>query len=146
MSSSLDEGVFTDGACSGNPGPGGWAAVWVQGGEVKDERHGAEARTTNNRMELTALIAAYEMIPPHATVNIYSDSQLCVKTINEWAASWERRGWRRKTGPVENLDLVQRAYALAKSRPGAKLIWIKAHVGTRWNEYADALARRGAAG
>ncbi|NJN64488.1 MAG: ribonuclease HI [Acidobacteria bacterium] len=133
-------GVFTDGACSGNPGPGGWAAVWVENDAVREERHGHEARTTNNRMEMSALIAAYEMIPADLPITIYSDSQLCVKTINEWAASWERRGWRRKTGPVENLDLVQRAYALAKARPKARLEWIKAHDGARWNEYADALA------
>jgi ribonuclease HI len=134
------EGVFTDGACSGNPGPGGWSAVLVRDARVVDERFGRDDRTTNNRMELKALIAAYEMIDPAEEVTIYSDSNLCVRTINEWASGWERRGWRRKTGPVENLELVKRAFELSKSRPKATLIWIKAHAGSRFNEYADALA------
>jgi len=133
-------GVFTDGACSGNPGPGGWGMVWVEDGEIVAQKHGHEPRTTNNRMELTALIAAYETLPRDAAVTIWSDSNLCVKTINEWAAGWQRRGWRRKTGPVENLELVRRAYDLARAHPRAKLRWIKAHDGSRWNEYADALA------
>lgn len=133
-------GVFTDGACSGNPGPGGWGMVWVEDDAIVAQQHGHEPRTTNNRMELTALIAAYEALPRDADVTIWSDSNLCVQTINEWAAGWERRGWRRKDGPVQNLDLVRRAYALAKDHPRAKLRWIKAHDGSRWNEYADALA------
>lgn len=134
------EGVFTDGACSGNPGPGGWGMVWVENGEVKAQDYGHEPRTTNNRMELRALISAYETLPADAEVTIYSDSNLCVKTINEWAAGWKRKGWKRKTGEVKNLELVQRAYALSLERPKAKLRWIKAHNGSRWNEYADALA------
>ncbi len=134
------DGVFTDGACTGNPGPGGWGTVWVKANEVVDQRHGHDPRTTNNRMELTALIEAYEMLPADAKVTIWSDSNLCVRTINEWAAGWKKLGWKRKTGPVENLELVQRAYALSLTRRGAKLRWIKAHNGSRWNEYADSLA------
>ncbi len=134
------DGVFTDGACSGNPGPGGWGAVYVRNNEVVDQRYGHETSTTNNRMELTALIAAYEMLPADAQVIVWSDSELCVKTLNEWAAGWERRGWKRKTGPVQNLDLVQRAFELAKRHRQVQLRWIKAHNGSRWNEYADALA------
>ncbi|MBK8482474.1 MAG: ribonuclease HI [Proteobacteria bacterium] len=134
------EGVFTDGACSGNPGPGGWGVVVVRNNEMVDERHGRDPDTTNNRMELMALIAGYELLPEAARTVIYSDSQLCVRTINEWAAGWAARGWRRKTGPVQNLELVQRAYALAQAHPGIELRWIKAHNGARWNEYADALA------
>ena len=134
------EGVFTDGACAGNPGPGGWGAVWVRDDQVVDQRHGHDPRTTNNRMELQALIAAYEMLPNDAEVTIWSDSNLCVRSINEWAAGWKRRGWKRKTGPVENLELVQRAYALSLAHRGATLRWIKAHNGSRWNEYADSLA------
>jgi ribonuclease HI len=80
------------------------------------------------------------MIDPEERITIYSDSNLCVRTLNEWAAGWERRGWRRKSGPVENLDLVRRAYELKRSRPLARLVWIKAHDGSRFNEYADALA------
>jgi len=133
-------GVFTDGSCEGNPGPGGWGAVWVEEDEIVEERSGADPDTTNNRMELMALIAAYEMLPTDQVINIYSDSQLCVNTINEWAKGWEKRGWKRKTGPIKNLDLVKRAYALAGERPLATLKWIKAHDGSRWNEYADTLA------
>jgi ribonuclease HI len=133
-------GVFTDGSCDPNPGPGGWGWVWVENGEIRGQGHGREAATTNNRMELTALIEAYQALPKDAACDVYSDSQLCVKTINEWAASWEKRGWKRKTGPVQNLDLVKRLYALAGQRPGLRLKWIKAHDGSRWNEYVDALA------
>ncbi|MEM7349448.1 MAG: ribonuclease H [Acidobacteriota bacterium] len=134
------EGVFTDGACTGNPGPGGWGTVWVKDNEVFEQRRGHDPNTTNNRMELQALIAAYEMLPKDAEVTIWSDSNLCVRTINEWAAGWKRLGWKRKTGPVENLELVQKAYHLSLARRGAKLRWIKAHNGSRWNEYADSLA------
>ncbi len=135
------EGVFTDGACSGNPGPGGWGAVWVQDGEVVDQRRGKDGETTNNRMELQALIAAYEMLPPDEETTIWSDSNLCVQTINQWAAGWKRKGWTRgKDKPVKNLELVKRAYNLSLTRPLAKLRWIKAHDGSRWNEYADSLA------
>jgi ribonuclease HI len=133
-------GVFTDGSCEGNPGPGGWGVVWVEDGEIVAERSGRSDATTNNRMELTALIAAYEMLPEDARVTVHSDSQLCVRTINEWAAGWERRGWKRKSGPIANLELVKRLYALAGAHPDVTLQWIKAHDGSRWNEYADALA------
>jgi ribonuclease HI len=134
------DGVFTDGACSGNPGRGGWGMVWVENDAVVKEANGGAENTTNNRMELTALIAAYEALPEDAEVTIYTDSNLCVKTINEWAKGWKARGWKRKTGPVENLELVQRAYALAQAHPKVELTWIKAHNGSRWNEYADCLA------
>lgn len=135
-----DEGLFTDGACSGNPGPGGWGVVWVRGGEVVAEANGGEPRTTNNRMELTALIEAYRMLDADSTETIWSDSTLCVKTVNEWAEKWERQGWKRKTGPVENLDLVKPLYELAKAHPLVKLRWLKGHAGQRWNERADVLA------
>jgi len=135
-----DSGVFTDGSCEGNPGPGGWGFVWVENGRIVASRSGHDPQTTNNRMELAALIAAYETLPADADVTVYSDSQLCVNTINEWAAGWERRGWRRKTGPIANLELVQRLYALARAHPHVKLRWIRSHDGSRWNEYADALA------
>ncbi len=133
-------GVFTDGSCEGNPGPGGWGFVWVEDDVVRAQGSGTAAATTNNRMELTALIEAYKALPPDADVTVFSDSELCVKTVNEWAAGWEARGWRRKTGPIKNLELVQELYRLAKARPKAKLRWIRAHDGSRWNEYADALA------
>ncbi len=133
-------GVFTDGSCEGNPGPGGWGVVWVEDGEIVAQDSGVDPDTTNNRMELTALIAAYKALPENASITVYSDSQLCVKTVNEWAAGWEKRGWRRKGGPIANLELVKELYALAGTRPHVGLQWIKAHDGSRWNEYADALA------
>lgn len=135
-----DDGVFTDGAADPNPGPGGWGAVYVVGGEIVDEAHGHEPYTTNNRMELTALLAGYRMVPPGVATTIYTDSNLAVRTINEWAPGWARNGWKRRGEPLKNLDLVQELYALAKSRPEITLQWIKAHAGSRWNEYADALA------
>lgn len=133
-------GVFTDGSCEGNPGPGGWGFVWVEENEIIKQGNGRDPQTTNNRMELQALIEAYRILPRDCHVVVYSDSQLCVKTINEWAAGWEKRGWKRKTGPIKNLELVQELYALANQHPEVELRWIKAHDGSRWNEYADALA------
>jgi ribonuclease HI len=135
-----DTGIFTDGSCQGNPGPGGWGAVHVRKGELLEQRYGFEPLTTNNRMELTAMIAGLEMASPAETVTIYSDSRLVVETLTSWARSWEARGWKRKEGEVKNLDLVQQAYALAKERPLATITWIRAHDGSRWNEYADALS------
>ncbi len=134
-------GVFTDGSCEGNPGPGGWAFVWVEDDDIRMEKSGSDPDTTNNRMELQALIAAYGTLPEDAEITVYSDSQLCVNTVNQWAAGWEARGWKRKTGPIQNLELVKRLYALAGSHPRVKLQWIRAHEGTRWNEYVDDLAR-----
>jgi ribonuclease HI len=133
-------GVFTDGSCEGNPGPGGWGFVWVENDRIVADRSGVDPNTTNNRMELTALIAAYRVLPDDCAITVYCDSQLCVKTVNEWAEGWEKRGWRRKSGPIANLELVQELYDLAKRHPSVKLVWIKAHDGSRWNEYADALA------
>lgn len=133
-------GVFTDGSCEGNPGPGGWGVVWVEDGKILAERNGRDPATTNNRMELAALIAAYELLPEGADVTVHSDSQLCVRTVNEWAEGWERRGWKRKGGPIANLELVKKLYALAGQHPRVTLKWIKAHDGSLWNEYADALA------
>jgi ribonuclease HI len=115
-------GVFTDGSCEGNPGPGGWGVVCVEDDAVVEERSGVDP------------------LPEDSRVTIYSDSQLCVNTINEWAAGWERRGWRRKSGPIANLELVKTLYALAQKHADVTLAWIKAHDGSRWNEYADALA------
>ncbi len=110
--------------------------------EIVAEDCGHEAETTNNRMELTALIKALDLIPEGTATTVYSDSHLAVRTITEWAEGWEKRGWKRKSGPVENLDLVKQAYAGYRSRPELQLEWIKAHVGYRWNEYADQLANR----
>jgi ribonuclease HI len=133
-------GVFTDGSAEPNPGPGGWGAVYVVDGEVVDQACGQEPRTTNNRMELTALIEGYRLVPAGRAAVVWTDSQLCVNTITKWAAGWERRGWLRKDGEIKNLELVQTLYALAGERPELELRWIKAHSGYRWNEYADSLA------
>lgn len=139
-SSGPKTGVFTDGSCEGNPGPGGWGFVWVQDDDVVEERCGVNPATTNNRMELQALIEAYKTLPRDAKIAVYSDSQLCVNTITQWAAGWEKRGWKRKTGPIANLELVKELWALARQHPDVKLQWIRAHDGSKWNEYADALA------
>lgn len=134
------DGVFTDGSSRPNPGPGGWGAVYVRGNEIVEQRHGSDPFTTNNRMELTALIAGLEMAPPAEPVDVYSDSQLVVNTVTKWAKGWEARGWKRKEGEIANLDLVKRAWELMQARPRARVQWIRAHDGSRWNEYADALS------
>lgn len=134
------DGVFTDGGAVPNPGPGGWGAVYVVDDAIVSELHGHDPETTNNRMELTALIEGAGLVPGGTDTVVYSDSRLAVRTINEWASGWKRRGWKRKSGPVENLDLVKKAYSLFESRPELRLEWIRGHSGARWNEYADALA------
>ncbi|HEY3665357.1 MAG TPA: ribonuclease H [Polyangiaceae bacterium] len=134
------DGVFTDGAAEPNPGAGGWGAVYVADDQVVDERWGHEPHTTNNRMELSALIAGTALVPEGRKAVLYTDSQLCVSTINEWAKGWEARGWKRKGGEIKNLELVQELYAICQRRPELELRWIAAHSGNRWNEYADALA------
>lgn len=133
-------GVFTDGGCQPNPGPGGWGYVHVVDGSVISHDHGHEPDTTNNRMELTALIRAYSSLPADAEIEVFSDSELCVKTINLWAPQWEARGWRRSTGPIANLPLVQELLSLQRAHPKVQLKWIKAHNGWLWNEYADSLS------
>ncbi len=133
-------GVFTDGSASPNPGPGGWGMVWVEDGEIRAEAHGEDPDTTNNRMELRALIEAFKVLPADGEYKVHTDSRLCVDTITKWAAGWARNGWKRKTGPIKNLELVQELYELARKRPNCKLEWIAAHSGYRWNEYADSLA------
>jgi ribonuclease HI len=142
-----DSGVFTDGASEGNPGPGGWGAVHVVNGEIIDEAHGSEAHTTNNKMELTALIAGLRMLPLDSRTTVFTDSQLVVNIVTVWADGWKERGWTKKSpGPIANLELVKEAHARYKERPGVRVQWIQAHSGFRWNEYADALAtsyRRG---
>jgi len=134
------EGVFTDGSSVPNPGPGGWGFVWVEGGEVRTQKHGEDPDTTNNRMELKALIEAYRTLPADAEVRLYTDSRLVVDSITKWAPGWERKGWKRKGGPIANLALVQELLELDRAHPGCQLEWIAAHSGNRWNEYADSLA------
>ena len=134
------EGVFTDGAAEPNPGPGGWGVVYVRGNAVVEERCGHEPHTTNNRMELRALIEGCDLVERGKRTILYTDSQLCVNTISKWAKGWEARGWKRKGGEIKNLELVQELYAALQKRPELELRWIAAHAGNRWNEYADSLA------
>ncbi len=139
------DGVFTDGSATPNPGRGGWAAVYVIGGAIVAELSGADPATTNNRMELTALLEGITLVPAGTPAVLHSDSQLAVRTVNEWAPAWEARGWKRSRGPVENLDLVRPLVERLRSRPELEVRWIRAHVGHRWNEYADELAARASA-
>ncbi|MEZ5980474.1 MAG: ribonuclease H [Planctomycetota bacterium] len=133
-------GVFTDGSAKPNPGPGGWGVVWVEDGKVVEQRHGRTAKTTNNRMELTALIEAFRLLPNDAAVPVATDSRLCVDTITKWAPGWERKGWKKKDGEIKNLELVQELLALRREHPACELRWVAAHSGHLWNEYADSLA------
>lgn len=135
-----DTGVFTDGSATPNPGPGGWGAVYVVDGQVVAQASGSDPDTTNNRMELRALLEALQLVPAGTPATLYTDSNLAVRTVTEWASGWESRGWRRRTGPVENLDLVRPLFEALRERPEVAVHWIKAHAGIRWNEYADRLA------
>jgi ribonuclease HI len=133
--------VFTDGACRGNPGPGGWGVLLQSGGHRK-ELWGGEKYTTNNRMELTAAIRALEALTRSTQVNLYTDSQYVRQGITQWLADWKRRGWRtsRKT-PVKNADLWQQLEELAEQH-SVQWHWVKGHSGHAGNEHADMLANR----
>ncbi len=133
-------GVFTDGSCSGNPGPGGWGTIYVMDGQILAQEYGHEAHTTNNRMEFMAMITGLGMLGPSEPMDMYTDSQLVVNTLTQWAKGWERNGWKRRDGEVKNLELVQEAWRLLQERPLVQIRWIKAHDGSLWNEYADSLA------
>ncbi|MGH3651265.1 MAG: ribonuclease H family protein, partial [Acidimicrobiia bacterium] len=103
--------------------------------------YGSETHTTNNRMELRAMIGGLQMVPPDTAINVYTDSELIVNILTKWAPGWKADGWKKKSsGPIANLELVKEAYELARARPRAHIQWIPAHSGYRWNEYADALA------
>ena len=135
--------IYADGACKGNPGRGGWGAI-VRAGGAERELYGGERATTNNRMELMAVIRALESLEGPSAVEVYTDSQYVQKGISEWLPSWKRRGWRTADKkPVKNVDLWQRLErAAAAHRVGWH--WIKGHAGHPENERADALANRGA--
>ncbi len=133
-------GVFADGSAVPNPGPGGWGVVWVEADEIRAERRGHAPATTNNRMELTALIEAFRLLPEEADAVVRTDSRLCVDTIEKWAPGWERKGWKKKGGPIKNLELVKELLELRRTHAGCTLVWIEAHAGHRWNEYADSLS------
>jgi ribonuclease HI len=136
--------VHTDGACSGNPGPGGWGAILRYAGHEK-ELKGGEALTTNNRMELTAAIMALEALTRPATVELHTDSQYLRDGISKWIHGWKRNGWKTSDKkPVKNADLWQRL-DLALVRHQVSWHWVKGHAGHDDNERADELARLGMA-
>jgi len=137
--------VYADGACKGNPGPGGWGVLLVAGGRER-ELHGGEPATTNNRMELTAVIRALEALPPASRVRLYTDSQYVQKGMAEWISSWKRRGWRTADKkPVKNEDLWKRLDEAARHHQ-VEWHWVKGHAGHPGNERADALANLGVSG
>ena len=132
--------IHTDGACLGNPGPGGWAAL-LRYGQREKELVGGEAQTTNNRMELMAAIRALEALTEPCDVVLHTDSQYVRKGITEWMANWLRRNWRTAAGaPVKNQDLWQRLHAAAQ-RHQVDWRWVKGHSGDPDNERVDTLAR-----
>jgi ribonuclease HI len=134
--------IFTDGACSGNPGPGGWGAILRYGGHEK-ELSGGEALTTNNRMELMAAISALEALKKPSHVDLHTDSEYVKNGITAWIHNWKKNGWRtadRK--PVKNVELWQRLDQ-ALERHEVKWHWVKGHAGHPENERADELAREG---
>jgi len=134
--------IYTDGACKGNPGPGGWGALLQFDGREK-ELCGGEAGTTNNRMELTAVIRALQALKRPCDIDIYTDSQYVQKGISEWIAAWKRRGWKTADKkPVKNEDLWRRLDALA-AQHHVEWVWVKGHAGHDGNERADQLANKG---
>jgi ribonuclease HI len=134
--------IHTDGACSGNPGPGGWGAILQSGGKTR-ELKGGELTTTNNRMELMAAIQALEALTRDCRVELHTDSQYVMKGISEWIHNWKRRGWlRADKKPVKNDDLWKRLDA-ARLRHQVDWRWVKGHAGHELNERADQLAREG---
>ena len=136
--------IFTDGACSGNPGPGGWGAI-LRFGEIEKELKGGENPTTNNRMELLAAISALEALKRSAIVDLTTDSQYVRQGITSWIFNWKKNGWRTSDKkPVKNVDLWQRLDAALKPHE-VRWHWIKGHAGHAENERADELAREGLA-
>jgi len=136
--------IWTDGACSGNPGPGGWGAVLVYGGKQK-ELSGGEKVTTNNRMELMAAIQALEALTRPCDIDLYTDSAYLKGGITSWLASWKRNGWRTADKkPVKNVELWQRLEEATKPHR-IEWHWVKGHAGHEINERADELARQGMA-
>ena len=134
--------IYTDGACRGNPGPGGWGALLMYGGKEKT-LCGGDLATTNNRMELMAAIQALEALTRPCSVELHTDSQYVMKGISQWISGWKARGWRTADkSPVKNEDLWKRLDQ-ARLRHQVDWRWVKGHNGHEQNERADALARRG---
>ncbi len=134
--------IYTDGACRGNPGPGGWGALLIAGKHQKT-MHGGNPETTNNRMELTAAIEALNALKGHSSVILHTDSKYVMDGINEWMPNWKKRGWKTAAKkPVKNKDLWQ-ALDEAAGRHEIDWRWVKGHNGDPGNEMADELANRG---
>ena len=134
--------IYTDGACKGNPGPGGWGALLTFDGEER-EMFGGEPSTTNNRMEMMAVIEALAALKRPSVVVLHTDSQYVQKGITEWIAGWKARGWRTAAKqPVKNMDLWKRLDEVA-AKHQVQWKWVKGHAGDAGNERADALANRG---
>ena len=134
--------IYTDGACSGNPGPGGWGAI-LTFGDTRKEMFGGEEHTTNNRMELMAAIASLEALKRSCTVDLHTDSQYLRNGIMSWIHGWKRNGWRTADKkPVKNVDLWQRLDEALKPHK-VEWHWVKGHAGHPMNERADELAREG---
>jgi ribonuclease HI len=137
--------IYTDGACSGNPGPGGWGAVLSYSGHTRELSGGEAVPTTNNRMELMAAIQALESLTRPAKVRLHTDSSYLRNGITGWLAGWKRNGWRTASKqPVKNEDLWRRLDAAA-AKHDVQWLWVKGHAGDPGNERADALANRGMA-
>lgn len=135
--------IYTDGACSGNPGPGGWGAILRQGEHVRELCGGEPSGTTNNRMELTAAIQALETLTRPATVRLHTDSTYLRNGVTSWMSNWKRNGWRTAgKQAVKNADLWQRLDA-AVTRHMIEWLWVKGHAGDPGNERADQLANEG---
>ncbi len=131
--------VFTDGACSGNPGPGGWGAL-IRFGKIEKELSGGAKNTTNNRMEHTAAIEALKALTKPCKVKLHTDSQYVIKGITEWMPGWKRKGWKNSQGkPVENRELWEQLDAATKPHK-IDWIWVKGHAGHAENERVDKLA------
>ena len=132
--------IYTDGACKGNPGPGGWGVLLISG-ELRKELSGSEPHTTNNRMELLAAISALESLKkPGTTARVYTDSQYVIKGISEWVAGWKKRGWKTADKkPVKNQDLWERLDAIAEQHE-LEWHWVRGHSGVAGNERVDQLA------
>jgi ribonuclease HI len=138
--------AYTDGACSGNPGPGGWGAILIarDGETVLKERelNGGEPHTTNNRMELLAAISVLETLDRPSTLTLVTDSSYVKDGITKWIYSWKAKGWKKKGGEIKNIDLWQRLDE-ARTRHDVTWEWVKGHAGHPENERADELARQG---
>lgn len=137
--------IATDGACKGNPGPGGWGAILQTGGGHEKELWGGESLTTNNRMELMAAIMALEALKRPCRVDLHTDSKYVMQGVTEWIRGWKARGWKTADKkPVKNEDLWRRLDE-ARNRHEVKWHWVKGHAGHALNERADGLANRGVA-